>query len=136
MIATNALTLAFEVLREPCSKKKKPLIMKVNGQRKDSTHFVLTVGTKIPKTAIGDWEQPDLECEVEVLDDYTDEDEDDTRVPARSKRGRDEKDEESDGDGRETRKMLKSKAGYKGKGKDKVEVGMDSDDEAFNAYGE
>jgi hypothetical protein len=72
LIATNALSIAFEILREPYSKKTKTLVLKVDGKRKDSSRFVATIGSKTPRDTISLWDEPDLECDVEVLDDLTD----------------------------------------------------------------
>jgi hypothetical protein len=72
LIATNALSIAFEILHEPYSKKTKTLVLKVDGKRKDSSRFVATVGSKTPRDTISPWDEPDLECDVEVLDDLTD----------------------------------------------------------------
>jgi hypothetical protein len=93
LIATNALTIAFEVLRTPSSKKRKTLVLKVDGQRKDSTRFVATIGRKLPKDAIAECEEPDLECDVELLEDYTD---DEGGAPSHRKRGRDDADYDED----------------------------------------
>jgi hypothetical protein len=91
LIGTNALTFAFEVLREPFTKRKKTLVLKVDGKRQDSSRFVATIGTAIPKHTIRPWDEPKLEYEVEVLDDFTD-DEGQTH-----KRGREEDSEDDAG---------------------------------------
>lgn len=89
IIATNTLTFAFEVLREPFTKKK-TLSLKVGGQRKDSSRFMATIGSEVPDGAVRPWDKPKLEYKVEVLDDVTD----DEAEPR--KRGRDDEDDELD----------------------------------------
>lgn len=115
LIATNALSLAFEILREPFSRKRKTLILKVDGKRKDSTHFVVELGTNVPKNCIAEWEVPGLGCDVELLEDYTDDE--DIDAPARSKRERYEEYEEDNGG---ATKILKMKYDTKGKGRQDV----------------
>jgi hypothetical protein len=68
------LVFALQVLHEPFSKTAKTLKLKVNGGNKESKRFVVTVGEKTPKDAVREWEEPELENDVQVLDDETDTD--------------------------------------------------------------
>lgn len=139
MIASNALSLAFEILRTPFSKKKKTLVMTVNGERKDSKRFILNLGIDCPTGTIVDdnEDDPELEHEVEILEDYTDEEDNgDEEDDGDEKDDGDEEEEEgpvrkrpfNDDDGEDQRpsKAAKQgagqKSGTKGKGKEKVDV--------------
>jgi hypothetical protein len=78
LIATNAFCFALEVLRDGFSKKSKTLILKVDGQRKDSTRFVAEVGRNTPSGAVRSWDEPDLECEIEDIGDLTDDEQEES----------------------------------------------------------
>jgi hypothetical protein len=99
-IATNALVFALQILREPFTKTPKTLKLKVNGVNKESKRFVVTIGAKVPKEVIREWEEPELEYDVQVLGDETDdegnEDDDLDLDPSvsREKRHREDEDDE------------------------------------------
>ncbi|ORY04008.1 hypothetical protein BCR34DRAFT_605007 [Clohesyomyces aquaticus] len=100
LIASNALNAAFEILRS-CTKKTETLILKVEGERKDSSRAVLTPGKEDtrPQGIIRDEDEPELEgdAEIELLDDVTD-NEEDTVLGSRKRGGGQEDDEEDDED--------------------------------------
>jgi hypothetical protein len=77
LIATNALVFAFEILRQPCDKKPKSLKLTLStGEIRQSKRFVMTLGGNIPKGAICAWIEPDLESDMRLVDDVTDDDDD------------------------------------------------------------
>lgn len=109
MIVTNALSLATEILREPFSKKKKTAVLQVNGQRKDSKRFVITVGSSCPNGTIREVEEPGLQRDAEVLEDYTDEEDEGATGEKRVRK------DNADGFGQASSKAV-SKAAKTGRG--------------------
>ena len=62
------------------SKKKKTLVLQVDGQRKDSKRFILNIGDQCPDGVIRQgMDEPELGQDIQILEDCTD-DEDEGRV--------------------------------------------------------
>lgn len=72
-VSSYALTLAAEILRGPfVSRKSKTANIKVEGQNRSASRFVLTIKKDRPENVIHQEDEPELEQDVEVLDDLTD----------------------------------------------------------------
>lgn len=75
-VSSYALTLAAEILRGPfISRKSKTVNFKVGGQKRSASRFVLTIGKDRQENVVYEKDEPELEQDVEVLDDATDEEE-------------------------------------------------------------
>jgi hypothetical protein len=105
-VCDNALTLAADILRGPFTTKGKPANIKVNKEKRSAFRHVPTIGKDTLPNTISEGDDPELERDVEVLDDTTDNEdnniEDDNAEGAGQqgmKRGRggDEEDEGDDG---------------------------------------
>jgi hypothetical protein len=109
-VSSNALTMAAEILRGSITKKKKTANIRVGDERRSAFRYVLVVGRKRPQDVIREEDDPELERDVEIIDDVTDDEDEEDSGHGQTrgmKRGRDDDDNFGEGSSKASAKAAK-----------------------------
>jgi hypothetical protein len=125
-VSANAMLIAVEVLRDITTTKSKTANLKIGGEKKSVGRKVLTIGGTPLTGAIFQVTEPELEQDIEVLSDMTD---DEDEGAASRKRAHDDEDDEDELAGG----VGSSKSGGKAlrRGQSKLIGAEDEDDDMF-----